>query len=210
MSLQNRQQTNKLIFDTRTVLSELDTMNVSVSFYWTKSHIGIDGNERAHSLARGAADQGANQDFPLHVTDVPKSYLKTVIRKKVMRTWQLQWCKEERGRWTRTLLPTVGVDITSCLDYNMSQFISGHGMFGSYLQRFNLMDNDVCICGDNSTSPQHIITSCPFFALSPIDWTLVSQGRFAEVAQSREITTFRSLLNNYFKNLRRLRNNLPL
>ncbi|GBO18133.1 hypothetical protein AVEN_142809-1 [Araneus ventricosus] len=39
-------------------------------------------------------------------------------------------------------------------------FVTRHGPFPSYLNRFHLSDNDSCACGENG-DPIHHATSCP-------------------------------------------------
>ncbi len=45
----------------------------------------------------------------------------------------------------------------------MTQFLSGHGNFGSYLKRFNISVSDLCECERSRETPQHIIFDCDIY-----------------------------------------------
>ena len=80
--------------------------------------------------------------------------------------WQHAWenIDKEKGKWTRILIPHVE---TWCkrehgeVNFYFTQFLSGHGCFGSYLKRFKIKDSDLCVfCGEKDT-PEHTFFHCP-------------------------------------------------
>ena len=59
-----------------------------------------------------------------------------------------------RGKWRGEILPTLGgVQIKP--EYHLSQALSGHGAFGSYLVKMKRRNNDACECGEAIETPEH-------------------------------------------------------
>ena len=47
-------------------------------------------------------------------------------------------------------------------DFYLSQGLSGHGCYGSYLRKMNnRRNNEECRCDEAAESPEHIFTECP-------------------------------------------------
>ena len=65
--------------------------------------------------------------------------------------------------WTKTLIPNIADWIYRNhgeVGYHLTQFLSGHGCFQPYLERFKITENHACLsCGDFDTS-QHAIFEC--------------------------------------------------
>ena len=50
-------------------------------------------------------------------------------------------------------------------DYEQSQFLSGHGKFGQYLQRFGIRSQAVCYgCGEEEQTVHHVLLECPRYS----------------------------------------------
>lgn len=89
------------------------------------------------------------------------------LRDQSMRTWQARWSGAEWGRWTFRLIP----DVTSWvnrrhgeINFDLSQFLSGHGCYRQYLHRFNLEDTPYCpTCKVIEESPEHVLFQCRRF-----------------------------------------------
>lgn len=85
-------------------------------------------------------------------------------RKHTLRMWQNLWRQTEaKAEWTRILIPDLVPWVECkfrCMDYYLTQFLSGHGNFRTYLKRFKLADEDKCLdCGDTDT-PEHAMLVC--------------------------------------------------
>ena len=70
---------NPFVFRIREKLMTLESSQVSVVFAWVRSHTGVEGNERADFLARGAIRKRVAPSF----TDFPLSFAKAKIREKL-------------------------------------------------------------------------------------------------------------------------------
>ncbi|XP_023231127.1 uncharacterized protein LOC111631159 [Centruroides sculpturatus] len=131
----------------------------NLKFAWVPAHSGVDGNEMADKLAK----LGANTDIPPSFTDIPQRILKQLIN-LVNTIWQRDWEKADTGRNCFLFIPTI--DIRTKARYfipnkPITQVLTGHGNFPSYLCRFGLKDTDKCSCSNNiSGDAIHFAFSC--------------------------------------------------
>ncbi len=138
------------------------------------------------------------------LSDIPRPYprrfvqvTKSAARVETIRKWQEEWSRS--SCWTRTLLPEIepwlscGADTT----FYSTMALSGHGSFGSYLQRIGKRGTASCSdCGAEDT-PNHALFLCPttetlrqqlldslhaLDSTSPVEWS----------AASFAVTAFRS------------------
>ena len=124
-------------------------------FYWTKAHVGTTGNEHADALAKKATEYTViNTTLP-----TPKSVFKTKLKFKLLELWQNEWNTTLKGIETKNYIRDIK-KFPSKLTKPLTCFLTGHGPFPTYLNRFNLRDNDLCCCGDTG-SPQHYLFKCP-------------------------------------------------
>lgn len=69
--------------------------------------------------------------------------------------------------WCKRLIPDLEVCLDrehGYLDFFLTQFLTGHGAFGSYLHRFKLVDNDLCkFCTVYRETPKHTFFECSRF-----------------------------------------------
>lgn len=79
--------------------------------------------------------------------------------------WQEEWMSNdvETAAWTRRLIPDVRLWRNrqhGDTNFHLTQFFTGHGVFGNYLLRFRLKDTDACwFCGEPDT-PEHSVFEC--------------------------------------------------
>jgi exonuclease III len=85
-------------------------------------------------------------------------------REKTYEKWQERWDGSKEGAWTRKLIPSIKEWIengATGVDHYTSQFLTGHGSFGSYLQRIKKIDKAECAyCAEEEDTPEHLLT-CP-------------------------------------------------
>ncbi|XP_018576382.1 uncharacterized protein LOC108914939 [Anoplophora glabripennis] len=69
-------------------------------------------------------------------------------REATIRAWQLEWTEnEDVAIWTRSLIKEVGPWMGCAhrnVDYYLTQILSAHGTFGSYLKRIGKKPDDQC------------------------------------------------------------------
>ncbi|KAJ8941510.1 hypothetical protein NQ314_010379 [Rhamnusium bicolor] len=83
---------------------------------------------------------------------------------RVLNLWQRRWeLNDEKGQWTKRLIPDLRPWVTyrhRRIDFYISQFLTGHGSFGTYTQRLGISENAFCVyCGEED-SPEHTVLYC--------------------------------------------------
>ncbi|XP_035209699.1 uncharacterized protein LOC118184161 [Stegodyphus dumicola] len=133
----------------------ISSSNKTFILTWTRGHSNCEGNERADILAKQAAIE---QRSDLIRVPWPQSAIKLKLKQLANEAWQMEWTNGHTGRRTHSLLPKVNEEriISNCF---LTQFISGHGSFPTYLCERNLSSN-VCVCAEMG-DPDHYILQCP-------------------------------------------------
>lgn len=101
----------------------------------------------------------------------PEIGKKAASREERLRTlecWQRSWEVETRGRWTarliRNIRPWIERDHGE-IGYYMTQFLSGHGYFRSYLHKMGKASTPMCIyCPDKIDDAEHTFFDCERWA----------------------------------------------
>ena len=85
-----------------------------------------------------------------------------------MERWQHQWNRETRGRWTAKLIPQLNTWINrkhGVVNYYLTQFLSGHGYFQSYLHKMKKVGSPECkYCGAEYEDAEHTFFDCDRWA----------------------------------------------
>uniref|UniRef100_A0A2M4ADW9 Putative waldo-6 aae n=1 Tax=Anopheles triannulatus TaxID=58253 RepID=A0A2M4ADW9_9DIPT len=105
--------------------------------------------------------------------------VREVARRESIVRWQNQWDQATDGRWTYRLIPDLGLWISRRhgeVDFFLTQFLSGHGCYRSYLHRFGHAGSPACPeCGDGvSETPEHVVFECPRFAAERAEFASLS------------------------------------
>ena len=162
MALQDRNSDTPLVVEIQDLLLQLRQLGVTVKLSWVKAHIGIAGNERADELAKSCwASEAESVEL-----EAPLSFAKRHLRLAERIKWNDDWKKAKNGSSTRRLFPTIEHRRKAGpfqLNFVLTQFLSGHGKFGSYLTRFTRRDDPNCECG-NYQDPEHLIFDCPLLS----------------------------------------------
>lgn len=87
--------------------------------------------------------------------------------------WQLRWSNSDKGRWTYLLISDIVTWLDrghGDLDYYITQLLSGHGCFRSYLCRFGHDSDPFCPSCDGNVveDAYHVFFTCPRFR----DWRM--------------------------------------
>ncbi|KAI8129373.1 Retrovirus-related Pol polyprotein from type-1 retrotransposable element R1 [Lucilia cuprina] len=99
--------------------------------------------------------------------DINTQYIKNVkeeARNNLLTKWQEQWEADESGRWTHKLIPDIESWIKrkhGRMHYYLTQILTGHGNFNSYLTRFKIKENIYCEdCGSQEDTAEHTLFQC--------------------------------------------------
>ncbi|GBN43224.1 hypothetical protein AVEN_226459-1 [Araneus ventricosus] len=118
------------------------------------AHAGYRDNEEAATLAKKAITEGVVMKV-LKLRCELKQHLQELFFKK----WQNLWANGNTGRSVHKVLKTVSLKPVFWTGEEIL-FVTGHGPFSSFLNRFHLSDSDSCVCGKVG-DPIHYATSCP-------------------------------------------------
>ncbi|GBN06585.1 hypothetical protein AVEN_71141-1 [Araneus ventricosus] len=150
---------------------------------WLKARVGYLGNECADHLAKEAISEGNR--FFLHK---PLSYLKSEIKSTALYIRQDNWDNGETGRSTHDIVLRVSY---KPVGWNREEimFVTGHGPFPPYLDRFNLRTHDnycaekkeiQCIMPQNVGLPSPGISKLKQCRLNYSGWKTFSRVTFQE------------------------------
>lgn len=87
-------------------------------------------------------------------------------RKQMIEAWQQRWARAQQGSWTRRLIPSLEQWLDRKhgeVDFFLTQVLTGHGSFGTYLCRIRKRPTARCIyCeGDIEDTSEHTVFKCP-------------------------------------------------
>ncbi|GBN22314.1 hypothetical protein AVEN_80479-1 [Araneus ventricosus] len=105
MASSNSKSTN----ETARKIFKIFLTNPRKTVSWVKAHAGNMGNERAHQLAKDAAQQGQ----PYSLIKLPKPHIKVLLRKRMLEEWQTSWKNSDTGRKIYNIMPSVSVRPTN-------------------------------------------------------------------------------------------------
>ncbi|KAJ8978659.1 hypothetical protein NQ317_019095 [Molorchus minor] len=84
-------------------------------------------------------------------------------RAETLQKWQERWERDPKGQWTHKLIQNVRGWVNRKegeTEYETTQFLTGHGNFGTYLHRIGKKPNDLCLYCEARDSPEHTMFEC--------------------------------------------------
>ncbi|GBM15934.1 hypothetical protein AVEN_270604-1 [Araneus ventricosus] len=151
VSIESLEEKRKCILD---IKNSLHDINSNVFLWWTKSHAGNKGNERANYFAKKATEK---QEIDFYFCET-KQQRKTEVKKNIRQNWQILWDHSSKGKQVKKLFDKV--DEKRVLgDFYLNQIITGHGAFKTYQNRF-FGKSPWCFCGKDEGTVEHTILKC--------------------------------------------------
>ncbi|XP_034195307.2 uncharacterized protein LOC117611466 [Osmia lignaria lignaria] len=90
--------------------------------------------------------------------------IKKEEREATLEAWQSRWAESSKGRWSFALIPRLKEWIgwgPKLLSFHMTQVVTGHGCFGTYLQKIGKQDRSECwFCPGEVDDPDHFLFHC--------------------------------------------------
>ena len=159
-ALKNLDNHSFLIEEIRSKVRHLNMQRWSIHFGWVKAHIGIEGNEEAHRLAKEAAQEDDDQNTAYN--RIPVTTIATEINRKGIVQWQGQWDGTEKGAACRSFFPVLDRRLKMKIPVTpeFTAIVTGHGKTRSYLHRFKMINNLTCTCNEGHQTPDHLIYEC--------------------------------------------------
>jgi hypothetical protein len=88
---------------------------------------------------------------------------KEEAREELMQKWQARWENVEFGFWTKQIIPSIKEWTErkhGDINFHLTQFLSGHGCFNSYLFRMRIKETPKCGYCEDEDTPEHTILCC--------------------------------------------------
>jgi len=86
-------------------------------------------------------------------------------RAKTIVAWRKRIEESQTGSWTKLLIPNIESWCSrrhGCLDFHVTQLLSGHGCFGQYLHKIGKEESSKCHhCQDENDTAEHTLFECP-------------------------------------------------
>ncbi|XP_070379825.1 uncharacterized protein [Dermacentor albipictus] len=155
--ISNPDNLNPYIYQIKEIIRKVNK-NHKILLTFIKGHSGNIGNEYADDLAKKAIRYGEEIDLP-----ISKKFINSQLYKQIYIKWNIVWNQEPNlyksyiKEWIKNIteIPTLFL-----ANYNSSQFMTGHGRFPHYLQRFGIRQNKICTCGEEADSFEHYLEKC--------------------------------------------------
>ncbi|XP_023220580.1 uncharacterized protein LOC111622436 [Centruroides sculpturatus] len=188
------------------IQNNISASNNSYYIRWTRAHQGTLGNERADALAKSAS---SDHDLPVAYNKLSIHSIKLILKDHLLTSWQRDR-NERRHPTTHRLIPAIRNFINSkwyCPNQRMSQFLTNHGGFHSYLARFHNTPNPNCsLCGVVDSS-SHYLFECPALELERLHLKIVLEAHGKswpndcyEIFKHKDTyEAFNTLIVKYFK-----------
>ncbi|XP_067139564.1 uncharacterized protein [Centruroides vittatus] len=130
------------------------------SITWTRGHQGLIGNERADQLAKEAARDMTTCTI---YNKICRRSVKKLLYDDILHRWQNNWT-QKHNNITFKFVPDVK-NFHDTYEWvkpssPLTQFLTGHGKFSNYLQRFRNKRNALCAICNLQDNIDHYIFEC--------------------------------------------------
>ncbi|GBM94020.1 Putative protein in type-1 retrotransposable element R1DM [Araneus ventricosus] len=178
MALKSAHSRSQFVNTTKQILS---TARDLVGLSWVKAHVGIPGNEWADQHAKLAISVGEELEIP-----APRSYLNRKIKSYILHNWLTYWnnYNSASGIRVREFIGTVSPRFL-IKNKILIYFLSGHGPFPYYLNRFKKLASPLCVCGLVGDA-DHYTFEC----------SLIKEYHILKPADAHKRAWFLNLINN--------------
>ncbi|XP_049866283.1 uncharacterized protein LOC126366981 [Pectinophora gossypiella] len=163
LTVVNPEALHPLAVESRDAIYRSSIQNKSVSLFWIKAHAGLEGNERADSLAKEAALKSKRKpDYDMY----PVSFVKRFIRMDTLDEWNRRYSTGHTASTTKLFFPSAVEAYKTVrklsITKELTQALTGHGGFSEYLTRFKCKDNPACACDPSvAENVSHLLLNCP-------------------------------------------------
>ena len=138
-----------------------------IKITWNKGHDSSVGNILADQLAKAGMEEARALSYSSPFMPICKEQIKGTLRKGILQTWQERWDALLTCRISHLFKPLVGlnkhiakmgfVDLSE-----LSQIITGHGLFKKHLRHWNEIGDVQCsLCEEDYESSWHLWEYCP-------------------------------------------------
>ena len=198
LAIANKHTTHPIAVDSWRKLIEL-RKDISVKIHWVKGHSVLQGNEKADYMAKIVASYNPNITYD----EIPMSRGKRILEDYYTAIWNATYTNSEKGPHTKTLIPSIFHRKTQTLwpNYVLTQFLTNHGCFRSYLYKRTKASSPLCSCPEmEEQTALHLLKDCSLFSkVRPaVFQTLTLPQVMQHHINTKEVS---SLINNIYSML---------
>jgi ribonuclease HI len=156
LAIANKHTTHPLAVATSLKTIELRN-SISITLDWLKEHAGMKGNERADYLAKTVARYSANIAYDA----IPIIRGKQSLEDYYTKIWNAIYVNSANASHTKLFIPTT----FHRLSLSLTQFLTNHGSFRSYLHKINKTPSPNCNCPEKAIqTARHLMLECSLFS----------------------------------------------
>ena len=139
----------------------------NICIRWVKGHNNNTGNEYADFLARKGMNMAKEISYPEPYIPLGYKAMKRLVHARYISKWQIMWENEKSCNITKLFYPVVRENkeiakMTIKELQNLSQIVTGHGLYKHHLRHWNEIDSIDCqLCGEDREDPWHLWNLCP-------------------------------------------------
>ncbi|XP_067132765.1 uncharacterized protein [Centruroides vittatus] len=176
-------------------------IHLSINKYdieWVKAHQGEMGNEQADLLAKEAA---TDDNLPISYNKLTKRTTCNILKKETIRKWQQTW-NQHNEHITYKFITDIEQFIHNKWyrpNHHISQLLTDHGKFATYLHRFNHCTSNICpSCQMEEDGTLHYLFRCPTFDRERIELqTTVQEHGLVWPCRPSDIWTFKDTIEAF-------------
>jgi len=162
LAIANKHITHLLAVATRLKTTELGN-STSFTFHWVKGHAGLKANERADYLAK----TDASYNTTIAYGAIPIIRGKQSLEDYYTKIWNAIYINSANASHTKLFIPIIFHRLSLSLwpNFLLTQFLTNHGSFRSYLHKINKTPSPNCKCPEKAIqTARHLMTECSLFS----------------------------------------------
>jgi len=162
LAIANKHTAHPLAVAIRMKTTEL-RISTSITFHWGKGHARLKGNERADYLPKTAA----SYNTAIAYDAIPIIRGKQTLEDYYTRIWNAIYVNSANASHTKLFIPTIFHRLPLSLwpSFLLTQFLTNHGSFCSYLHKINKKPSPVCNCPKKAIqTARHLMIECSLFS----------------------------------------------
>ena len=140
---------------------------LGVKILWVPGHAGVEGNEKADSLAKLKA-KNVYDDQQLGEHKLSLSGAIQLSKKLAVKAWQRYWERCEGAVHTKQLVPYVTTKVLLPADRKTGvmycRLLLGDTMLNEDCFRCGFTTSPICECGSDRESIEHFLLFCPKYS----------------------------------------------
>jgi len=137
--------------------------STSISFHWVKGHAGLKGNERPDYLAKTVA----RYNNTIAYDEIPVNRERQILEDHYTKIWNAVYVNSANASHTKLYIPTIFHSLSLPLWPNilLTQFLTHHGSFRSYLHRIKKTPSPNCNCPEKTVqTAHHLMQECSLWS----------------------------------------------